>query len=154
VAAVRAEPEPVSVAEPEPDPVEPEPEAAPVAPELDLERARALWPAVVDTVRSENAMVGACLEGARPAELEHDRLTIAFPVLAGFSRKTVERNRELLQSSLRALTGHSLALEYSASDEPVVDEPHAGALSEEELIERLKRDYGATEEFDDDPEEP
>jgi DNA polymerase-3 subunit gamma/tau len=127
---------------------QPDPQPAPV-PELDLdiERLRTLWPAVVDAVRAENAMVGACLEGAQPTELEGEVLTICFPVLAGFSRKTVERNRELLQTSLRALTGHSLSLDYASSDEHVVASGDPG-LSQEELIERLKRDYGATEVFD------
>jgi DNA polymerase-3 subunit gamma/tau len=140
--AVARDPEPASVAE-----------AAEAAPELDLERLGALWPAVVDAVRSENAMVGACLETARPSALEADRLTIAFPVLAGFSRKTVERNREVLQTSLRAVTGRALALEYAASDEHAHPDAQA-SLSEEELIERLKRDYGATEVFDDEPVGP
>jgi DNA polymerase-3 subunit gamma/tau len=138
--------------------VEPEPAAiaADATPELDLERLRALWPAVVDAVRSENAMVGACLEGARPSEIDGDRLTIAFPVLAGFSRKTVERNRELLQATLRGLTGRALTLELASSDEHASDmaAAAAGVLSEEELIELLKRDYGATEVFDDEPAEP
>jgi DNA polymerase-3 subunit gamma/tau len=127
---------------------QPDPQPAPV-PELDLdiERLRTLWPAVVDAVRAENAMVGACLEGAQPTELEGEVLTICFPVLAGFSRKTVERNRELLQTSLRALTGHSLSLDYASSDEHVAASGDPG-LSQEELIERLKRDYGATEVFD------
>ena len=98
-------------------------------------------------------MVGACLEGARPAAVDGDRVTISFPAVAGFSRKTVERNRELLKTSLRAVSGHALALDYAASDEPADAEAPA-ALSEEELIERLKRDYGATEIFDDDPAAP
>jgi hypothetical protein len=59
----------------------------------------------------------------------------------------VERNRELLQTSLRALTGHSLSLDYASSDEHVAASGDPG-LSQEELIERLKRDYGATEVFD------
>jgi len=118
--------------------------------ELDLGRLRSLWPAVVDAVRSENAMVGACLEGARPSALEGDRLTVAFPVFAGFSRKTVERNREVLQVSLRAVTGRTLALDYTASDEHAQADAPA-SLSEEELIDRLKRDYGATEIFDGEP---
>ena len=133
-------------AEPE---ARPDPAPAP-DPDLDIERVRVLWPAVVDAVRAENAMVGACLEGAQPTELDGQTLTVCFPVLAGFSRKTVERNRELLQTSLRALTGHSLALDYASSDAHV----EAGAdpgLSEEELIERLKREYGATEVFDHEP---
>jgi DNA polymerase-3 subunit gamma/tau len=141
----------VAVQHEEPEP-QPEPAPADASP-LDLEHLGTLWPAVVDAVRSENAMVGACLEGARPVALEGDRLTIAFPVLAGFSRKTVERNRELLQTSLRAITGHGLALEYSASDAAAGEELPTG-LSEEELIERLKRDYGATEVFDDDDAPP
>jgi hypothetical protein len=73
-------------------------------------------------------------------------------VLAGFSRKTVERNRELLQTSLRAITGRGLALEYSASDAATEEDAPAG-LSDDELIERLKRDYGATELFDDDDDD-
>ena len=116
---------------------------------IGLERLRALWPAVVDQVRSENAMVGACLEGARPAMLEGDCLTIAFPVLAGFSRKTVERNRELLQTALRALTGHALTLDYEASDD--ADSAGGPVLAEEELVERLKSEYGATEVFESSP---
>jgi DNA polymerase III subunit gamma/tau len=117
---------------------------------VDLDRLESLWPAVVDAVRSHNAMVGACLEGARPAGLEGDRVTIAFPVFAGFSRKTVERNREILQSSLRALTGRTLAIEYTATEEQI-EPPAAASLSEDELIERLKREYGATEVFEDEP---
>jgi DNA polymerase-3 subunit gamma/tau len=126
-----------------------DPEADPQA-AVDLERLQSLWPAVVDAVRTQNAMVGACLEGARPTALEGDCVTIAFPVFAGFSRKTVERNREILQGSLRAVTGRTLALEYTATDEPV-ETTGATSLSEEELIERLKRDYGATEVFADEP---
>jgi DNA polymerase-3 subunit gamma/tau len=149
-----------AVAEPEPEPeVQPEPEPQPVAvndpadaPAADLERIRALWPAVVDQVRSENAMVGACLDSARPLGVEGERLTICFPVMGGFSKKTVERNRELVRDSLSALTGHAFVLDYEMTDE-VPDAPEAEGLSEDELIERLKRDYGATEIFDDPQEE-
>jgi hypothetical protein len=138
--------------EPEPEPV-PVAEAATYAPALDIERLKQLWPAVVDQVRSENPMVGACLETARPLSIEGDRLTICFPAMNGFSRKTVDKNRELVQTALRALTGTSLGLDYEMRDD---DEAAGGdapaALSEEELIERLKRDYGATEVFDDPPD--
>ncbi|MEA2376062.1 MAG: polymerase subunit gamma/tau [Thermoleophilaceae bacterium] len=146
--AVAAQPQADLQEQPDPQP------AAVPEPDLDIERLRTLWPAVVDAVRSENAMVGACLEGAQPSALEADSLTICFPVLAGFSRKTVERNRELLQTSLRALTGHSLALDYASSDEHMQAGAEAG-LSQDELIERLKSEYGATEVFEDDltPEE-
>ena len=139
--------------------VEPEPQPDPVpvadvadAPAVDIERLKALWPAIVDQVRSENAMVGACLDSARPLSIDGDRLTICFPVMGGFSKKTVERNRELVQDSMRALTGRAFALDYELTDE-AAGTPVVEGLSEEELIERLKRDYGATEIFDDPDEE-
>jgi len=138
--------------------VEPEPEPVPVAQseealaDVDIERLGTLWPAVVDQVRLENAMVGACLDAARPLRIEGDRLTICFPVMGGFSKKTVERNRELVQASLRALTGKSFALDYEMNDEGPEQSVPIG-LSDEELIERLKRDYGATEIFDEPEQE-
>jgi hypothetical protein len=98
-------------------------------------------------------MVGACLEAARPLSIEGDRLTICFPVMGGFSRKTVEKNRELVQTALRALTGASFGLDYEMRDDGADDSPLAAALSEDELIERLKRDYGATEIFDEPEQE-
>ena len=55
-----------------------------------------------------------------------------------------------MQTSLRALTGHALALDYELSDEGE-DESAAGGLTAEELIERLKQEYGATEVFEDAP---
>ena len=146
-AAAAIEPEPEPVTEPEPVPVA---DASPV--DIDVDRLRQLWPAVVDQVRSENAMVGACLESAQPLSIEGDRLTICFPVMGGFSRKTVEKNRELVQTSLRALTGASLGLDYEMNDE-APEESFPVGLSDEELIERLKQDYGATEIFDDEPEQ-
>jgi DNA polymerase-3 subunit gamma/tau len=128
-----------------------EPAPAPAAPPLELERVRELWPAIVDQVRSENAMVAAALDAARPIALEDGRLTICFPVMGGFSRKTVERNRDLVQTAIRALAGHTVGLAYEVGDEDPEAASAAEGLTEEELIERLKRDYAATEIFD--PEE-
>ena len=149
-AAAAIEPEPEPVPEPEPEPV-PVADASPGS--VDLDQLRQLWPAVVDQVRSENAMVGACLEAARPLTIDGDRLTICFPVMGGFSRKTVEKNRDLVQTALRALTGASFGLDYEMRDADADDSPLAAALSEDELIEKLKADYGATEIFEDEPEQ-
>ena len=152
-AAAAVEPEPVPEPEPEPEPV-PVAEAATDPSGVDLDRLRQLWPAVVDQVRSENAMVAACLEAARPLGVEGDRLTICFPAMGGFSRKTVEKNRELVQTAVRALTGASFGLDYEMRDEEQSSDDGPSALSDDELIERLKRDYGATEVFDEEPPEP
>jgi DNA polymerase-3 subunit gamma/tau len=136
----------------DPTPVE---DAAPIedpaptaAPSLDLERVRALWPTVVDAVRAENAMVGALLGEARPSALEGDRLTIDFPADAEFSKKKAEANETLLKGALRGLTGRSLRLEYNLNG----DRSEAPApLSEDELLRRLRDEFGAEEVPGDDP---
>jgi DNA polymerase-3 subunit gamma/tau len=136
---------------------EPEPEAEPVpvataAPPVDLEHLQSLWPAAVEAVREENAMVGALLAEARPAELEGSSLTVAFAEGAAFSKKKAENNRALLAKALRDLTGHSLELVYELRDG---EDGHSGyseassSLDEEQLIERLKQEFGATDFFDD-----
>jgi hypothetical protein len=103
-------------------------------------------------VREENAMVGALLAEARPAELEGSSLTVAFAEGAAFSKKKAENNRALLAKALRDLTGHSLELVYELRDG---EDGHSGyseassSLDEEQLIERLKQEFGATDFFDD-----
>jgi DNA polymerase-3 subunit gamma/tau len=121
-----------------------EPTAAPAP---DLERLQALWPAVADAVREQNAMVGAVLGDARPTALEGDRVTVAFPESAVFMKKKAESNRELVEGALRGLTGRTLSVVYELSD--VGPPAEAVVLSEEELIERLRSELGAEEVFDD-----
>ena len=141
-----AEPVAVAVAETRAEAV---PAAEPTsAPELDLERVRVLWPAAVDAVRLENAMVGALLADARPTALQHDRLTVTFPKGADFSKRKAEANRGLLLTALHGVTGRSLALGYELG-EPGGSAP--ATLSQEELLERLKEEFGAEEISDDDP---
>ena len=121
------------------------------APDVDLGQVRAVWPATLDAVRLDNAMVAALLAEARPDALDADRLTVTFPAAAAFSKRKAEENRPLVQAALRALTGRSFALHYELGPEGA-DSPAAQAmLSEHELLERLKREFEATEVFDDDP---
>jgi DNA polymerase III subunit gamma/tau len=147
-AALEPEPEP----EPVPDPA-PEPSGALA---IDLDHLRTLWPAAVEAVRSENAMVGALLAEARPMGLDGVRLTVAFPEGATFSKKKAENNRGLLATALRDLTGHSLELVYELHDGEGDPEGAPGAppssMTEQQLLERLKEEFGATEVFDDDEE--
>jgi DNA polymerase-3 subunit gamma/tau len=122
-----------------------EPDAAP---ELDLERLRALWPAVVDEVCKGNQMVGAFLAEARPTTLEAGRLIVCFAPGAGFSKKKVESNRQLVQEAVRTLTGTGLDIRYDLNELPADEAAPLSLLSEEELLERLKQEFGATEVFD------
>jgi DNA polymerase III subunit gamma/tau len=125
----------------------PEEQAAP-APvgALDLERLRAVWPAVADAVTEENRMLGAALGAARPARLEASRLIVAFPTDASFVKKKAEANRDTVQKALRGLTGQSLTVAYELRDDAAPGGPVL--LGEEELIERLRAEFAAEEVFD------
>jgi DNA polymerase-3 subunit gamma/tau len=138
-----------AAAEPEGDvQVEVAPE---VAPALDLDRVKDMWPAVAEAVREQNAMVAALVSEAVPSALEDDRLTISFPAGAGFHKKKAEANRELVLGALRSLTGTALAVAFELSE--IAEEvPATLTLGEEELLERLKQDFGAEEVFEDEPQ--
>ena len=140
---------PVAAAVVEPEP-EPEPEPVGALP-VDLDHVRSLWPAAVEAVREENAMIGAFLADARPVELDGARLTIAFAEGAAFSKRKAEDKRALLVQALRDLTGHSLELVYELREsenggEGALDA--SSSMTEEQLLERLKQEFGATEVFD------
>ena len=121
-----------------------------VVPALDLDRVRGMWPAVAEAVGEQNAMVAALVAEAVPSALEGDRLTIAFPAGAGFHKKKAEANRELVLGALRSLTGTALAVAFELSE--TTEAPATLSLGEEELLERLKQDFGAEEVFEDEPE--
>ena len=118
--------------------------------ELEIEFVRGLWPAALDAVRSENAMVAALLGDARPSSIRGAQLTVSFPEGAEFSRKKADANRELLQTALRGLTGRSLGVTFDLSAPPPGEGEPRPAMSEDELLERLKAEFKAEEVFDDD----
>src|SRR3954466_4785297 len=126
-----------------------EPEAETAA-EVDLEHVQALWPAVVDEVCKENQMVGAFLREARPTTLDGARLVVCFQPDAGFSKKKVETNNQLVRGAVRTLTGAALDIRYDLSELPSDDAPMS-VLSDEELLARLKEEFGAKEIFDEEP---
>jgi len=139
-----------AVAQPAAATASPSPAAGPT---LDLASLRSLWPSVVDAVRAENAMVGALLGEGRPDALDGERLTVALPPGAEFTRRKLIANTAIAQTTLHRLTGRSLALLFELGDghaengaEPDRAEP---VLSEEDLLERLKHEFGAREIFDD-----
>ena len=122
--------------------VETEDEEEPTA-AIDLDRILGLWSAVADAVREQNAMVAALVSEAVPSALDGDRLTISFPADAAFLKKKAEANRELVLGALRTLTGRGLAVAFDLSERPPDRAPRT--LGEEELLERLRRDFGAEE---------
>ncbi len=117
--------------------------------ELDLELIRGLWPAVLDAVRTENAMVAALVGEARPSAVAGSQLTVSFPEGAEFSRKKADANRGLLENALRGLTGRSVGVVFDLGAPPPGENQPLAALSEDELLERLKAEFKAEEVFDD-----
>jgi DNA polymerase-3 subunit gamma/tau len=117
---------------------------------LDLDQLQAIWPAVGEAVTEENTMLGAALAAARPVSVEGERVTVAFPVDAAFVKKKAEANRELVQRALRGLTGKSLSLAYELREDAAPGQP--ALLGEEELIERLRREFAAEEVFEEEQE--
>ncbi len=118
---------------------------------LDLERIRRLWPAVVDQVRQSGSVVlSALFENARPVDVDADEsvLRVGFPASAPFNKKKAEdqTNRDRFAEAVRQIVGHSLRPVYVLLDGEAGDDDAAGTeISEEELIERLKAEFDATE---------
>jgi len=83
---------------------------------LELDGLRAVWPAVIETVKSENALCAAVLAGAVPVAVDGDRVTIAFPPTddANFLRRKAEDEgyRRCVATALRTVTGARAQIAY------------------------------------------
>ena len=115
---------------------------------LDLDRVVGLWPAVVEQVRQSGAEVlSRALEAARPIAVDADQavLKLGFPPSAAFNKRKAEAQdaRDRFAEALRATVGERLRPVYVLLDrEP---DPTAAALSDEELVARLKAEFDAEE---------
>jgi len=142
--ATDADPAPAvtAVAVVEPDAPAPEPSL-----ELSLDAFEELWPAVLKSLAAESPRMAALLEQAKPAALSGDDLTLAWPESAAFSKRQVEdpAKRDQIAQSIRAVTGASLRLAHELrADHEVV--PAESPLSEDELVDKFKREFSAVEE--------
>jgi DNA polymerase III subunit gamma/tau len=104
----------------------------------------AWWPAVVELVRGDNALLGACIEEARPVEVTGEDLTVAFSATAPFLKKKAENpdNRAAVAAALHDVTGRRWRLSYELQDGLEVE---AGELSEEEWLKRFIDEFDAEE---------
>jgi DNA polymerase-3 subunit gamma/tau len=139
-----AAPEPMGAAQQSGEPAT----AAAQAIAEDLAPLLSWWPAVVDLVRTDNALLGACIEEARPVEVTGEDLTVAFSATAPFLKKKAENpdNRAAVTAALRDVTGRRWRLSYELHDELVSAEGEGpGALSEEEWLKRFIDEFDAEE---------
>jgi DNA polymerase-3 subunit gamma/tau len=143
-AAVAVQPQPQA---------QPQPQSQPQpAGSVELEQVVVLWPAVAEAVAEQNGMLSAALSAATPTALEADRLTIAFPADAAFVKKKAEQGRDLVANAVRGITGQPLTLAFELSD-AVAPPAGAATLDHDQLIERLRAEFGAEEVFDTPDEE-
>jgi DNA polymerase III subunit gamma/tau len=120
--------------------------------ELELDGLRALWPAVVETVRAENGMLGAALAEARPVAVEGGEAVLAFPAGADFLKRKAEgeEHRRTVATALRELSGASLRPRYELRElEDAGLAPAAAAAplprSDDELVARFVAEFDAEE---------
>jgi DNA polymerase-3 subunit gamma/tau len=114
----------------------------------DLAPVLSWWPAVVELVRTDNALLGACIEEARPVEVTGEDLTVAFSTTAPFLKKKAENpdNRAAVTAALRDVTGRRWRLSYELHDELAGPQGDgAGTLSEEEWLRRFIEEFDAEE---------
>jgi DNA polymerase-3 subunit gamma/tau len=140
-APVVAAPEPV----PAPEPVQSEdPPALPA----DLEAIVGLWPAVVDLVRGENALIAAVIGEARPVAVNGEDLTLAFAAGDQFLKKKAEdpANRVTVAEALKSLSGGRWRVSYELREDGGPDDrPEASGRSEEDWIRRFVEEFDAEE---------
>jgi DNA polymerase-3 subunit gamma/tau len=115
----------------------------PVADDLD-----ALWPAVLDSVRADHALLGAVFDEALPASLTDGELTLAFASSAAFLKRKAEdpANRAMLVDTLRRLTGRRYRVAFELREDlPSREGRNSTPPTEEEIMARLMAELDAEE---------
>jgi hypothetical protein len=123
--------------------------------DLDIDGFRALWPAVLDSIREVNGLLCACLSNARPVALEGATLTIAFDQREGFQRKKADApaNRQIIIDAVRSITGITPKVVFDLRDLAAEEATGAAAPpTEDELLDRLKAEFDAEEILPDAPD--
>jgi DNA polymerase-3 subunit gamma/tau len=111
-----------------------------------LDSLSATWPAVVDVVRAENALLGALIAEARPVEVQGEELTLGFA--STFLKKKAEdpANRMTVAEALRVVTGGRWKLLYELREdlgELVAPDGPGDGDSEERRLARFMEEFDA-----------
>ena len=114
----------------------------------DLAPLLAWWPAVVDLVRGDNALLGACIEEAQPVDVKGDDLVVAFSAAMPFHKKKAETpdNRAAVSAALEDVTGRRWRVSYELQDGVGAGDGDADApLTEDEWVKRFIEEFDAEE---------
>ena len=99
-------------------------------------------------MRTDNALLGACIEEARPVQVTGEDLTVAFSATAPFLKKKAENpdNRAAVTAALHNVTGRRWRLSYELQDGLAAQEGGPAASgSEEEWLARFMQEFDAEE---------
>jgi len=148
--AVAAAPAPAAAgsapADTAPPPVAPPPAPAATRTDVTLAEVHEVWPAALETVGADYALLAAALHNARPVELSEGTLTLAFAADDTFNRRMAAENpehRRALGEALVALTGARLRLVYELRDLGEAERPPE--LAGDELVARIVQEFDAEE---------
>jgi DNA polymerase III subunit gamma/tau len=153
---VQSTPTPVAPAEPTPGPPAPPPPGeeeeglsapspVPVA-TVGANGLDDLWPAVLESVRADHALLGAVFDEAHPTRVDEEELALAFASSAAFLKRKAEdpANRAMLLDTLRRLTGRRYRVSFELSEEGQ-EESNGAPPTEEEIMARLVSELDAEE---------
>jgi DNA polymerase-3 subunit gamma/tau len=125
---------------------------------LDLDSLRAVWPAVIESVMSENALCAALLADTLPIAVDDGVVTVAFPPTADFLRRKADDDgyRRCVSEAVRAVTGSRAQMSYVLAELPTAAQ-HAAAdaapPTEDEWVRRFVAEFDA-EEIAPEPHDP
>ena len=107
-----------------------------------------LWPAVLDAVRAENAMLGARARHARPVELRRQRARRSpSPQTQAFTQRKAERpeHRAVVAEARRAPSPAAARCVRAARARDDAGAPQAPPPTEDELVARFMAEFDAEE---------
>jgi len=106
-----------------------------------------LWPAVLESIRAEHALLGAALAEASPTAMTGEDLELAFPASAAFHKRTAESpaNRRILIETLKRLTGGPYKVAFELREDLGGESHDDETLGEEEIVARLMAELDAEE---------
>jgi DNA polymerase-3 subunit gamma/tau len=125
-------------------PTDAESEAPTEAESADLEGLLAVWPAVLDSIRSDNMVLATALTAGRPVELDGRELVVAFGADDAFKRRKAEAESRAIGEAVRTVAGAPVRLRFEVRDmrEHATEE---AAPTEEELVARFVSEFDAEE---------
>ena len=123
---------------------------------VDLAALKELWPAVLDSLREQHALLHGVIAAAVPKSLDGHDLVLAFDSDQAFFCRKAESSahRAALAEVIRALAGFQPRLSFELADLASLDPaaPPPVVLTEAEWVERFKQEFDA-QEIVPDPEE-